>query len=105
MLITKIAANLAAMKPMSPVTIHVGDMRVRIPEHVHLKDTDVMKVNIADVEKHGVEISMTVCVYNPTRWILRGEWNAIEGFLKEVLPNEYTRLMDDMQFNANVRDA
>lgn len=102
--IARLAAMLEATKPMQPITIHVGQIVTSFSNHVEIPKDKLVSIDGDALEKSDVVISITVQCGEPTKYVLRGEWNAIESFLStHYNRTEYSRFMEVMDINQFTR--
>lgn len=102
LVIPRIASTLAILKNVEPVTIHIGQVATTLPNFVVMKKDDLNHIRAEDLEECDVTVSITIQCGEETKYVLRGEWNAVETFLEKHYSktdyNYYMEMMDRNQF-------
>jgi len=105
LVIPRIASMIDSLKTVEPLTIHVGQVATTLPNYVVMKREDLNHIRAEDLEQSDVTVSITVQCGEETKFLLRGEWNAVEDFLSKHYSKTdyhfYMEMMDRNQFNRS----
>lgn len=81
-----------------PLNVSFGSIYAEPEYFLNIESTDLVDATYRTLDKHAVMVTAKIAESGSTKYVLQGEWNAIESFLSStVTDNRYIELMNRME--------